>query len=46
MTRTQVNLIMAIDANLKRLEMLLPKSKIAKETTKLLNALAETLNQK
>lgn len=46
MTRTQVNLIMAIDYNLKLLEELLPKSKIAKDTTKLLNLLAKTLNAK
>ena len=45
MTKQQINLMLAIDYNLKLLEELLPKSKVARDTTKLFIKLMQTLNE-
>lgn len=45
MTKTQINLMLAIDYNLKLIEELLPKSQIAKATVKLFIKLMQTLNE-
>lgn len=45
MTRKQIELMLAIDSNLKSLEELYPKSKIVKGTSELFIELIKTLNK-